>query len=106
MLQDVTALIRREGRWHYFKGRDDPLTNEDGKLRTFGKLKSILGTNRLCDFGFDMSSGKLTPQQSVILNKTKEELPSTSDLANADDNELQEITENALKSMENLIAQL
>ena len=53
-----------------------------------------------------MPSGKPTPQQSVILNKSKEELPSTSDVAKADDIELQEIMENVAGSTENLIAQL
>ena len=36
----------------------------------------------------------------------KEELPSMSDIAKADDIELQEITENAVRSTEDLIAQL
>ena len=41
-----------------------------------------------------------------MLNRVEEELPSTSDLAKADDIELQEIKENAAKSMGNLILQL
>ena len=53
-----------------------------------------------------MSSGKLTPQQFVILNKTEEEMPSMSDVARADDIELQEIMENVARSMEKLTAQL
>ena len=97
--------FRCEGRWLYFKGRDEPLTNEDGKLRTFGKLKSILGKNKIRDLGFDVPKG-LTVQQAVALNKAKEELPSMSDIAKADDIELQEITENASRSMENLNQQL
>ena len=40
-----------------------------------------------------------------MLNKVKEELPSASDVAKADDIELQKITENATKSMEDLITQ-
>ena len=56
--------------------------------------------------GFDIPSGKIAAQQSVILNKTEEELPSISDVAKADNIELQEITENAARSMEDLIAQL
>ena len=36
----------------------------------------------------------------------EEELPSASDVAKADNIELQEITENAVRSTENLIAQL
>ena len=98
--------FRHEGRQLYFKGRDEPLTNEDGKLKTFGQLKSILAIQRLRDLGFNMPSGKLTPQQSVILNKTEEELPPTSDTAKAEDIELQEVADNVARSMENLIAQL
>ena len=41
-----------------------------------------------------------------MLNKVEEELPSMSDIAKADDIELQEITENAAKSTEDLITQL
>ena len=41
-----------------------------------------------------------------MLNKAKEELPSMSDIAKADDIELQEITENASRSMKNLNQQL
>ena len=52
-----------------------------------------------------MLSGKLTPQQSVMLNKAEEEIPSTSDVANAGDIELQEIIENVARSTENLIDQ-
>ena len=98
--------FRREGRQLYFKGRDEPLTNEDGKLKTFGKLKSILSKNRLRNLGFGVSCGKLTPQQSVILSKIKEEMPSTSNVAKADDIKLQEITYNTARSTENLIKQL
>ena len=41
-----------------------------------------------------------------MLNRVEQELPSASDIAKADDIELQEIMENAAKSKENLIAQL
>ena len=95
--------FRREAKPLYFKGRGEPLTNEDGKLKAFGKLRNILDTNRLRDLGFDVPSGNVTPQQSVILNKTKEKLPPTSDVAKADDIELQEIMENVARSTEYLI---
>ena len=58
----------------YFKDRDE-LTNEDGKLRTFGRIKRILGKNRLRNLGFDVPSGKCVNQQSVIINKTGKEIP-------------------------------
>ena len=41
----------------------------------------------------------------MILNRVEEELPSASEVAKADDIELQEIKENAMKSMEDLITQ-
>ena len=49
--------FRREGMWLYSKGRDEPLTSEDGKSRTFSRLKSILVKNRLPHLGFDMLRG-------------------------------------------------
>ena len=44
-ISDVTHYgnFRCKGKRLYFKGMDEPLTNEDGKLRTFGRLKSIPG---------------------------------------------------------------
>ena len=94
-----------EGRRLYFKGKDEPLTKKDGKLRKFSKLESILGINKLHDLGFDVPKGP-TAQQTVALNKAEEEMPSMSDIAKADDIELQEITENASRSIENLSQQL
>ena len=45
-------------------------------------------------------------EQVVALNKVKEELPSESDITKVDDIELHENTENASKSMEDLIMQI
>ena len=50
--------------------------------------------------------GKVTAQQAVMLNKAAEELPSESDITGADDIELQEIEEKAMKSTEDLISHL
>ena len=50
----------------------------------------------------NVPSGKITPQQSVILNKAEEELPSVSDMDKADDIEMLETA----KSMENLISRV
>ena len=82
------------------------LTNRVGKLRSAGVIVEILGKNRLCDLGFDIPKGKLTAQQAAMLNRVEDELPSESDITKADDIELQEITENASKSMEDLISQM
>ena len=48
--------------------------------------------------GFNVPKGP-TVKQAAALNKAKEELPSMSDIAKGDDIELQEITENASRSM-------
>ena len=42
--------------------------------------------------------GRITAQQAVMLNKAQEELPSESDITEADDIELQEIAEKATKA--------
>ena len=98
--------FKRIGRQLFFKGRDEPLTNEDGKLRTIGQLTRILGKNRLIDLDFHVPIGKITSRQAVILKKVEEEMPSTSDVAKADDTELQEIAEKASRSIQNLNQQL
>ena len=66
----------------------------------------ILGKNRLRNLGIDIPKGKLTGRQAVMMNRVKEELPSTSDITKVDDIELQEIMENASKSLEDLISQM
>ena len=78
----------------------------EGKLKSVGEIVEILGKNRLRNLSFDIPKGKLTAWQAVMLNRVKEELPSTSDITKADDTELQEITENASESMEDLILQM
>ena len=69
-------------------------------------LADILGKGGLCNLGFDIPRGKVTARQAVMLNNVKEELPSASDVDKADDIKLQEITENASNSMEDLISQM
>ena len=94
-----------KGKQLYYRGRDEPLTKEDGKLKAIGKLICILGKKRLIDLGFDIPKG-LKPQQSVILIETEEKLPSAPDVDKANEIELQEIIESTAESTEDLIAQL
>ena len=89
----------------YYRGKRKPLTTK-GKLKLVGMLADILGKGGLCNLGFDIPRGKVTAQQAVMLNKVKEELPSASGVDKADDMELQEIMENALRSTEDLISQM
>ena len=79
----------------YYRGNRKPLTTK-GELKSFGMIADILGKNRLRNLGFDIPRGKVTAREAVMLKKVKEELPSESDVAKADDIELQEIAENAL----------
>ena len=88
----------------YYRGNRKPLTTK-GELKSVGMIADILDKNRLHNLSFDIPRGKVTAREAVMLNKVKEELPSASDVAKADDIELQEIMENAAKSMEDLIAQ-
>ena len=69
-------------------------------------IVEILGKEGLRNLGFDIPRGKITARQAVMLNRVEEELPSITDVAKADDIELQEIMENAARSTGNLIEQL
>ena len=91
----------RDGRL-YYKGKREPLTTKKGKLRMVKEIAKILGICSLEDLGYEIPAGKITAREFVMLNKAEEELPSTSDIAKADEIELQEI----VKSMENLISQM
>ena len=82
----------------YYIGKSEPLTKGKGKIRVVGAIMEILGKERLQDLGFDIPVGKVTAQQATTLNRVEEELPSASDVAKADDIELQEIA----KSTEDL----
>ena len=59
----------------------------------------------LHDLSFDISKGKVTARHTVMLNRVEEELPSASDVAKADEIKLEEVTENAARNTEALIAQ-
>ena len=89
----------------YYRGKRKLLTTK-GKLKSVGMLSDILGKGGLRNLGFDIRRSKLTAQQAVMLNTAQEELPSASDVDKTDDIELQETTENASKSRENLISQM
>ena len=93
--------FKLEGGELYYIGNRKPLMTE-GKLKSVGMIADILCKNRLRNLGFDIPRGKVTAQEAVMLNKVKEELPSASDVEKVDDIELQEIPENATRSMENL----
>ena len=77
-----------------------------GHLKPYKSLIRILGKNRIYNLGFNLSEWPLSRAQAVALNIAQEELPSASGITGADDIELQEIAEKALKSTEDIISQI
>ena len=65
-----------------------------------------LGKEGLRDLGFDVPVGKITARQFMASYRPGSQLPSTSDITGVNDIELQEIVENALRSIENLSQQV
>ena len=91
----------------YYKGKGMPLTIREGKLRSVGVIVEILGKEGIHKVGFGIpKSSTLMARQAIMLSRVEEELPSASDVAKADDIELQEIVKNAARRMEDLITQL
>ena len=78
-----------------------PSTYDNGRLRSVDAIEKILGKKKLRNLGFDVPRGEVTAEQATMLNRVKEEMPSASDIAKADDIGLQEIA----KSTEDLITQ-
>ena len=95
----------REGRL-YYENMNKPLTTKGGISRSASEIADILGKKGLCALGFSIPRSKLMARQAILQNRVKEKLPSASDIAKMNDIELQEITENASRSSENLIEQL
>ena len=87
----------------YYKGKSMSLMIREGKLRLVRVIVEILGKEGLPDIGFSIPRSKVPARQAVMLNKAEGEMPSTSDVAKAEDIELQGIMENASRSTENLI---
>ena len=64
-------------------------------LRLVKEIKKILGDRGLRDLDFNVPKGKA----AIILNIAEEEMPSGSDINKRGDIELQEIVENASKTL-------
>ena len=77
-----------------------PLTTE-GELKSVGEIVGISGKKRPRELGFVIPNGKVTARQAIMLNRVEEKLPSASDIAKANDIELQVI----VKSTQDLIPQ-
>ena len=86
----------------YFRDKSIPLTTKKGGLKLVKEIMKILGKEGLRDLDFNVPKGKVTSRQAVLLNEAEEELRSPSEIAKADEIELEEIA----KSTEDLIFQI
>ena len=82
------------------------LNDQKTGTKGVGVLVDRVGKEGLRDLGFDVPVGKITAHQFMASYRVGSQLPSTSDKTRADDIELQEIAEKALRSIENLNQQV
>ena len=84
--------IDKDGRL-YYKGK--PLMNKNGELKTIGVMADTLGIRGLREMGYNIAKTNLKPRFVLDLLEKQAELPSSSEIAKADDIELEEISEKA-----------
>ena len=84
----------------YYKGK--PLMNRNGELKTIGIIVNTLGIRGLREMGYNITKTNLKPRFVSELFEKQAELPSSSEIAKADEIELEEIA----KSTEDLIFQI
>ena len=92
-------ILGEDGRL-YYKGK--PLMNRNGELKTIGIIADTLGIGGLREMGYNISKTNLKPWFVLDLMEKQAELPSSSEIASADEIELEEI----VKSTEDLIFQI
>ena len=78
----------------YYKDKSNPSTIKKWMLRAVGILADKLGKEGLCDLGFDVPVGKITAHQFMASYRARNQLPSVSDIANAEDTDLQDLSRN------------
>ena len=91
--------IDKDGRLYY---RGKPLMNRNGELKTIGIIVDTLGIRGLREMGYNIAKANLKPLFVLDLLEKQAELPSSSEIAKADEMELEEI----VKSTEDLIYQI
>ena len=90
----------------YYKDNVNRLTTKKWVLKGVSVSVDRLGKEGLRDLGSDVPVGKITACQFMASYRAGSQLPSMSDITRADDIELQEIAENASRSIENLNQQV
>ena len=76
--------------------------NTNGELKTVGVIANTFGIRVLREMGYNISKTNLKPRFVLDLLEKQAELPSSSEMAKADETELEEIA----KSTEDLIFQI
>ena len=84
----------------YYKGK--PRINRNGELKTIAVIADTLGIRGLREMGYNITKTNLKPRFVLDLLEKQAELPSSSEIANTDEIELEEIA----KSTEDLIYQI
>ena len=65
--------------------------NRNGELKTIGIIVDILGIRGLREMGYNITKTNLKPRFFLDFLEKQSELPSSSEIAKADDTELEEI---------------
>ena len=91
--------LDKDGRL-YYKGK--PLMNRNGELKTIGVIADTLGIRGLREMGYNITKTNLKSRFVLHLLEKQAKLPSSSEIAKADEIELEEI----VKSNEDLISQI
>ena len=76
--------------------------NRNGELKTIGVITDALGIRGLREMGYNITKTNLKPRFVLDLLEKQAELPSSSEIAKADEIELEKIA----KSTEDLISQI
>ena len=69
--------------------------NRNGELKTIGVIVDTLGIRGLLEMGYNITKTNLKPRFVLDLLEKQADLPSSSEIAKADDIELEEIAEKA-----------
>ena len=92
-------ILNKDGRL-YYKGK--PLMNRDGELKMTSVITNTLGIGGLRETGYNITKTNVKPRFVLDLMEKQAELLSSSEIAGADEIELEEIA----KSREDLIFQI
>ena len=85
-------ILGEDGRL-YYKGK--LLMNKNGELKMIGVTEDTLGIRGLREMGYNMAKTNLKPRFVLDLIEKQAKLPSSSEIAGADEMELEEIAEKA-----------